>query len=466
MYFQWKAKTFFTGILLFLLFGGSVWANDIRMYLDAARFRYDHTNTYLEIYYMLYVLPHEKPIPSERIWLEFLLNDTQKDSLLASSRLSVVIDYPQSEEPEAAVKGSVIKTVLPPGKYLIKMYRLTTKDGERVDSVEYKFTTSPFAEDKITISDLELCSRIVKNSTNTKSIFYKNTMEVFPNPMHMYGKENPDLYYYIELYNIAADNPKDQISIEAAIVDEGGNILLQKQYMRTRENPSLVECGSFDISSLSSGLYTMVFAVTDLTANYSVYTRDNFFVMNPGQPSDVEKDLTIAFAQSMFFSMPEAEVDEKFEQIEYIAPKELKKVYESLDTVEKKRHLLFKFWYEWEREGKGLQKEYYERVQYANEHFRFANRKGWQSDRGRVYIVYGKPSRIEQFPNGPDYRPFEIWYYYELEGGSTFYFVDETGFGDYKLVTSTYRDEIYHPGWESLIQDWLRSHPSYSPDIN
>ncbi|RMG42915.1 MAG: GWxTD domain-containing protein, partial [Methanobacteriota archaeon] len=140
-------------------------------------------------------------------------------------------------------------------------------------------------------------------------------------------------------------------------------------------------------------------------------------------------------------------------------------IYKSLDSVEKKRDLLFKFWYQQEKEHPGLREEYYERVAYANEFYAFANVPGWKSDRGRVYIVYGKPTRVEQFPNGPNHRPFEIWYYDQLEGGSRFYFVDNTGFGDYRLVTSTYRGEVYDPGWEEQIQDWLRYNPSYDADI-
>ncbi len=443
-----------------------VQASNIRMYLDVARFRYDQTNTYLEIYYLLYELPSDSLPPLEKVWLEFQLYDQEKDSLLASSPLTVSIHHVPGKENEASVKGSVIKTVLPPGKYWVKMYRLNNEKGERIDSVDYKFTTTSFSSNKITVSDLELCSNIVQNSPKTKGLFYKNTMEVYPNPMHMYGEDTPEVYYYIELYNTISDNPRDLLSLEAAIMDAGGNIYKQKKYTRQRKYDSLVECGSFDISELNSGLYTLVFVATDSASDYSVFTRDNFYVMNQKGPvAESEKDMMSAFLHSAFFSMPEAEVDEKFEQTRYITTKEMQKIYKSLDSVEKKRHFLFKFWYDREQEGKGLQQEYYKRVEYANQHYRFANRAGWKSDRGRIYIVYGKPSRIERFPNGPDYRPFEIWYYHELEGGSAFYFVDESGFGDYKLVTSTYRDELFDPGWDQQIQDWLRRNPNYNTDI-
>ena len=37
--------------------------------------------------------------------------------------------------------------------------------------------------------------------------------------------------------------------------------------------------------------------------------------------------------------------------------------------------------------------EHYQRIAYANEHFA-AGVPGWKTDRGRIYIVFGKPDEI------------------------------------------------------------------------
>ena len=50
---------------------------------------------------------------------------------------------------------------------------------------------------------------------------------------------------------------------------------------------------------------------------------------------------------------------------------------------------------------------------------------------GYVYIMYGEPSSIERHPFEMDTKPYEIWTYYELN--KQFIFVDDTGFGDYRL---------------------------------
>ncbi|MCB9366096.1 MAG: GWxTD domain-containing protein [Calditrichaeota bacterium] len=78
-----------------------------------------------------------------------------------------------------------------------------------------------------------------------------------------------------------------------------------------------------------------------------------------------------------------------------------------------------------------LMDEYYFRVEYSNERFS-THRPGWETDRGRIFILYGEPTDIERHPFESGSRPYEIWYYHNLN--RKFVFVDHTGFGDYSLA--------------------------------
>jgi GWxTD domain-containing protein len=69
-----------------------------------------------------------------------------------------------------------------------------------------------------------------------------------------------------------------------------------------------------------------------------------------------------------------------------------------------------------------FREEHYRRIEYANEHFA-AGKPGWKTDRGHIYIAYGKPDSTDSHPSGGTYdRPMD-------EGGGT---------------TSTYPFEIWH----------------------
>jgi hypothetical protein len=82
--------------------------------------------------------------------------------------------------------------------------------------------------------------------------------------------------------------------------------------------------------------------------------------------------------------------------------------------------------------------QYYARVEYANKHFSHFQ-EGWRTDMGMVYITFGPPNNVERHPFDIDSKPYEIWAYYDLN--YQFVFVDQTGFGDYRLIT---------PIWETL----------------
>ena len=75
--------------------------------------------------------------------------------------------------------------------------------------------------------------------------------------------------------------------------------------------------------------------------------------------------------------------------------------------------------------------EYYSRVDYANRNYASFT-EGWRTDRGMVFIRFGPPQNIERHPFDADTKPYEVWYYYNQN--REFIFVDETGFGDYRLL--------------------------------
>ncbi len=76
--------------------------------------------------------------------------------------------------------------------------------------------------------------------------------------------------------------------------------------------------------------------------------------------------------------------------------------------------------------------EYYLRADYAIKNFTsLKGRRGAETDRGRIYILYGKPSSIERNYNEKN-ETIEVWQYKKLN--KTFIFKDITGTGKFILV--------------------------------
>ncbi len=107
-----------------------------------------------------------------------------------------------------------------------------------------------------------------------------------------------------------------------------------------------------------------------------------------------------------------------------------------------------------------FKEQFYERIAYANEHFS-SGKPGRLTDRGRIYIKFGKPDEIESHPAGGTYErpswegggststyPFEKWFYRNIPNvtsGVELEFVDPTGSGEYRLARNPdEKDALIH----------------------
>ncbi|MHB9040029.1 MAG: GWxTD domain-containing protein, partial [Melioribacteraceae bacterium] len=98
-----------------------------------------------------------------------------------------------------------------------------------------------------------------------------------------------------------------------------------------------------------------------------------------------------------------------------------------------------------------FKEEYEKRVTFANKNFTRMNKEGYLTDRGRVVLLYGEPDQRDYYPSESNLKPYEVWFYNQIEGGVSFYFGDVTGFGNYELLHSTKRDELHDENWMRRI---------------
>ena len=78
-----------------------------------------------------------------------------------------------------------------------------------------------------------------------------------------------------------------------------------------------------------------------------------------------------------------------------------------------------------------LMDEYYGRVSFTEENFSRGTSGGWRSDMGMIFILFGKPDDIQRYTSMQNNYSYETWYYFSI--GQEFAFVDDYGFGDYRL---------------------------------
>jgi GWxTD domain-containing protein len=152
-----------------------------------------------------------------------------------------------------------------------------------------------------------------------------------------------------------------------------------------------------------------------------------------------------------------------------IRPEELA-AWNKLHSDEEREQFILEFWRlrdtDPDTEENEYREAYFERFAYVNEHFA-AGIPGYKTDRGKIYLKYGKPDEIESHPSGGSYQPpsherysatstypFEKWWYRHIPGRSDveIEFVDPTGTGEYRIARNPFEKiaTLHMPGGVSI----------------
>jgi GWxTD domain-containing protein len=160
------------------------------------------------------------------------------------------------------------------------------------------------------------------------------------------------------------------------------------------------------------------------------------------------------------------------QDVAYIISDEERKAFKTLSNDEEREAFIEQFWLRRnpnpDSPDNEFREEHYRRIAYANEHFA-AGKPGWKTDRGHIYISFGKPDSIDSHPSGGTYErpveegggetstfPFEVWHYRYLEGvgeNIDLEFVDSCQCGDYHFtIDRGEKDALMHVPGAGLTQ--------------
>ncbi len=131
------------------------------------------------------------------------------------------------------------------------------------------------------------------------------------------------------------------------------------------------------------------------------------------------------------------------EEVVYIISSIEKDVFLQLKTDRERELFIGAFWKNRDKilgtPENEFKEEHYRRIDYANYNFgRTVAKPGWKTDRGRFYIILGKPRDIESYIGLPDVFNNEVWYCeglskYGLPHTFSLLFFQKQGIGEYIL---------------------------------
>lgn len=443
--------------LIFFLIANLIHAQ-LEFDFDYAKFKYGN-KIYLEIYYSI----NQSSLKVDK-------NDTSKTSsallslkLFSTDSSKYVINKKYQinaiNKPDEGLSRNllgVLGYIINSGNYKLEIKVSNFTDSTISTRFEEKLIVRKYDESNINLSDVQFSSRIINDSNNSKSIFYKNTLEVYPHPVNVFGKTYPIIFYYLELYNLLADTTKGNLFLISQVIDSKGKKVFEKSKPILRKNNQVVEAGAINISKYLSGAYTFYINLFNQSTNKGIVSSKKFYVYNPDVvDTSAQKNQNITASISEYAVLSEEECDEMFLAAQNIATGNEIEKYKKLTSAEAKREFFFQFWKARDSDLSTVENEFknlfIERVKHVESKYKSFNKRGVKTDRGRIYVTYGEPDEIEMHPNDYDKKPYEIWFYNSIEGGVIFIFGDVAGYGDYELLHSTKRGEMRDDNWARRI---------------
>jgi GWxTD domain-containing protein len=334
-----------------------------------------------------------------------------KEKLIQEKTWDEVVDvnqFPHTTSP-SNFNISIKSFDIPAGKYFIRT------------SIEDQDSKKTFTSNNMfTIRDLQSMPNISDIMFIAKQTKVSGTNKILPNVTREIAVQKDGLPLFFEIYS----NTSQNIILDFDVTEGQKKLVFRDSVSRHIDSGKTQAFYTLKINGLGLGNYLVAVTLKDSTNKLITTTIKSFSSRWVGVPSAIN------------------DLDKAIAQLVYIATSSEKSYISSAPTKEEKIARYLEFWKKKNpnpnEEQNRVFDEYYRRINFANENFTTYNIEGWRTDRGMVYITLGPPNNIDRHPFEVDSKPYETWEYYDLN--QQFVFMDETGFGDYRLLTPMYGD--------------------------
>ena len=363
---------------------------------------------------------------------------------------AAAVDHIEAARPGIRLFNSVA-VVLPEGIYSGRLKVIDVVSKAEGEMFFDRIAVESPEKNRLAIGGECLAHKVafVGTDSDTGSAALRNGYEVYCNPTGLFSTDDSLIYVYAEVYNLAY-NPDSVTDFVATWSVKSGGGTWRKLDAASRPKPgrSGVLSRRFDISDWPAGSYRLRLTLEDAATGKMIGREWPFRIMAP-QPAYDTEDLIDDPGDTL-------SVELQLRLVRYLLNPEEKESIERLSEVGQKSFLT-QFWQDRDTDPttriNEFRLEMLERYLVANSYFSvdIGADDGWYTDRGRILMTYGTwDSRVDRVSTSGDY-PYEVWYYYQIQDGAIFIFVDEAGINDYRLVHSNVRGELWNADWNDFI---------------
>ncbi len=244
-----------------------------------------------------------------------------------------------------------------------------------------------------------------------------------------------------------------------------------KRVERVKAKPVEPVFGSFDISQLPSGNYLVVVEVRDRT-DQLIARREQFFQRNNKLTFNYDLASMAAFDLGNTFAGAFTDRDSLAEHIASLRPiadplerKIIDDRWKDRDMDLMKRYF-YGFWANRSADPEAAWRAYRAEVIKVNKLFGCRVLRGYETDRGQVYLKYGPPNSMMDRFNEMDAYPYTIWHYYRAGKYTNRRFVfyqPDLVSNCLQLLHSEVPGEIQNPRWNQILHSRNVAMPNVDP---
>ncbi len=298
----------------------------------------------------------------------------------------------------------------------------------------------------------------------------KSGVNITPYVDNFYPSLVNKLTFYQEIYNaekVLGQGEPFLVQSFIEVFETNKALAVFNRFKRETAKTVNVVFTEFDISQLPSGNYNLVVEIKDKN-NALLCNRKTFFQRsNPKlQLSETDfrdKNIANTFVEQI------ANLDSLVYFVKALGPISSHSQRELANnlTLNKNQVILQQYFLHFweERNPVSPQAEwskYYLELCKADAAFKTRVKRGYETDRGRVYLQYGPPNSITPSYNEPSTIPYEIWHYYVINGQRNKRFVFATRdlvTNDFDLIHSDMVGEILNQRWQlelhsTVLRGW------------
>jgi GWxTD domain-containing protein len=446
-------------LIAFLLIGYSCQLSAIDASVSYATFKSPQQN-YVEIY--LYIAGRSvtfEPVNDSlaQAQVEVIILFKQEGQIVRGDKYQ--LSSPRVQQPLDFV--DLKRYALDNGTYELAVAIYDLKKADNAKEFETSFVMAYEGEDAVQQSSLQLLAGY-ERAVGQPNIFVKNGILMEPLPHNFYGRQASALTFYNEVYHTDRIIGEDFLVSYSIEREHNGQVeLIMAGHKRQQPQPVVPLLIQMNISKLPSGNYYLVVSIRNRAKELLSSKRLFFQRSNP------------FFEEEQLELLSSASIEEEFvqklspKQLEYslraltpvMPPTDVEMVNNLMRTKNVERQRLYLFSY-WARESPNnpefAYKKYMEIAAAIDQQFNSGFRFGFETDRGYIYLKYGRPDDVENRNMEPSAPPYEIWTYFEFprtgQNNVKFVFYNPSlAPGDYLLLHSTAIGELNNPQWQRQL---------------